>query len=47
MRLDQRLDHNVLDQRLGRDVVSPVVVSRAEGADVGNGGDGARENEAH
>ena len=39
--------HDVLDQRLGRDVVSPVVVSRAEGADVGNGVDGARENEAN
>ena len=39
--------HNVLDQSLGRDVVGPVVVRRAEGADVGNGGDGARENEAH
>ena len=39
--------HNVLDQSLGRDVVGPVVVGRAEGADVGNSGDGERENEAH
>ena len=39
--------HNVLDQSLGRDVVGPVVVRRAEGADVGNSGDGERENEAH